>query len=91
MSQHPDSVARVRLQDKWGQSILDDNGMPIYTREYSFTRPDGSRVVIQDHGAGHYYGPGDPGNQGPHLNVRPDWNTRTGKIDGTQEHYPFRR
>jgi RHS repeat-associated protein len=89
VTQQPDSVNRIPLTDQWGKKILGDDGMPINTREYTFDRPGDSNIVIQDHGSGHYYGPNDPGNQGPHFNVRPDWNTRTGKVPGTQEHYPF--
>ncbi|WP_157116467.1 putative T7SS-secreted protein [Nocardia vaccinii] len=89
MNQQPDAVTHEPFTDKWGKRILDDNGMPIDVREYTFTRPDGSRVVIQDHGAGHYYGPSAAGNQGPHFNVRPDWDTRHGNVPGTQDHYPF--
>ena len=58
------------------------------TREYEFTKPDGMKIIIQDHGAGHKY-PGGVGDQGPHLNVRPIDNPRTGKVPGTQPHYPF--
>ncbi|WP_374189318.1 HNH/endonuclease VII fold putative polymorphic toxin [Hafnia alvei] len=41
---------------------------------------------MQDHSSGHVYGPeGTPGNQGPHINVRPKSDTRNGHIDGTQD------
>jgi hypothetical protein len=59
------------------------------TREYVFTRPDNSQVIIQDHSAGHRFGQGGVGDQGPHFNVRPPENTRTGRVPGTSEHYPF--
>ncbi|MEU8087407.1 HNH/endonuclease VII fold putative polymorphic toxin, partial [Micromonospora sp. NPDC049101] len=89
-SQHPDAVNRVPMTDKWGRRILDENNRPIITREYVYTRPDGSKVVIQDHAAGHQFD-GGVGNQGPHFNVRPPENTRTGHVPGTTDHYPFVR
>ncbi|WP_407945308.1 HNH/endonuclease VII fold putative polymorphic toxin [Paraburkholderia antibiotica] len=55
----------------------------VLTREYQYTRSDGTVVVIQDHGAGHDFGEGGVGNQGPHFNVRPISNTKTGSVDGT--------
>jgi hypothetical protein len=58
------------------------------TREYTYTRPDGSRVIIQDHSAGHSRS-GGVGNQGPHFNVRPPENTRTGNVPGTKDHYSW--
>ena len=42
--------------------------------------------MIQDHSAGHA-----KGNQESHFNVRPESNTRTGKVPGTKEHYPFHK
>ena len=98
--QHPDRVfdprtgkmgqsRSVPMTDKNRNPINGSDGKPIMTREYEFTRSDGKRVVIQDHGAGHKY-PGGVGDQGPHLNVRPIENLRTGKFPGTSEHYPFR-
>jgi RHS repeat-associated protein len=89
--QHPEAVDRVPLTDKWGQRILDENKQPIMTREYTYVRPNGDRVVIQDHAVGHDFGEGGVGNQGPHFNVRPPENTRTGHVPGTSEHYPFGR
>jgi RHS repeat-associated protein len=89
--QHPASVDRVPLTDKWGKRILDENKQPIMTREYTYVRPNGDRVVIQDHSVGHSFGEGGVGDQGPHFNVRPPENTRTGHVPGTTEHYPFGR
>ena len=97
--QHPDVVVdprtgqqgqsrRVPMTDSNGKAILGPDGKPIMTREYEFTKPDGMKIIIQDHGAGHKY-PGGVGDQGPHLNVRPIDNPRTGKVPGTQPHYPF--
>ena len=37
------------MTDRNGKAILGSDGKPIMTREYTFTRPDGSKVVIQDH------------------------------------------
>lgn len=78
----------VQMTDKRRNAILDSNGKPIWTKEYSFTRQDGSRTVIQDHSAGHKYAKGI-GNQGPHINVRPSTNTRTGSVPGTLDHYSY--
>ena len=88
-SQQPDSVSRIPMTDRNGKAILGSDGKPIMTREYTFTRPDGSKVVIQDHTAGHNFG--GVRDQDPHFNVRPPENTRTGKVLGTQSHYPFDR
>ncbi|UTR16979.1 HNH/endonuclease VII fold putative polymorphic toxin [Salipaludibacillus sp. LMS25] len=41
---------------------------------------------MQNHSAGH-----QKGSHGPHFNVRPIDNTRTGKVPGTKEHYPFKK
>jgi hypothetical protein len=77
------------MTDRNGKAILGADGKPLMTREYTFTRPDGSKVVIQDHSAGHNFG--GVGDQGPHFNVRPPENTRSGKNPGTHPHYPFER
>jgi RHS repeat-associated protein len=98
-SQQPDKIydpisgqmkqtRKVPMIDRNGVPIRGDDGKVIMTREYQFTRADGSKIIIQDHGAGHKY-PGGIGNQGPHYNVRPAENPRTGKLPGTKEHYPF--
>lgn len=87
--QQPDAVERVPMTRGDGSWILDANRQPIMTREYHYTRADGSQVVIQDHAAGHQFGEGGVGDQGPHFNVRPGENTRTGHVPGTEEHYPF--
>jgi len=91
VSQQPDSVSRVRMTDMNGKSVLGENGQPIMTREYLFTRADGSQVIIQDHSAGHNFGQGGRGNQGPHFNVRQVNDPRHGVVPGTRGHYPFRR
>ena len=90
-SAHPEAVRRVPMTDSAGKRILDDSGQPVMTREYVFNRGDGSKIVIQDHAAGHRFGQGGVGDQGAHFNVRPFENTRTGKVPGTDPHYPFKR
>ncbi|WP_098899350.1 putative T7SS-secreted protein [Streptomyces sp. st77] len=89
MSQQPDSISRVPMTDRAGQQIMDESHNPVMTREYTFTRNDGSQVIIQDHGYGHYYGEGGVGDQGSHFNVRPSENPRTGKVPGTAQHYEY--
>ena len=88
-SQHPDSISRVPMTDRNGNQILGGNGMPVMTREYVYSRPNGSKVVVQDHSAGHQFGQGGVGDQGPHFNVRPPENTRTGSVPGTKAHYSW--
>lgn len=58
-----------------GHVIKDENGEIIKTREYTFKNNSGEKIIIQDHGAGH-----TKGGQGPHFNVRPENNPRTGKV-----------
>jgi RHS repeat-associated protein len=101
MNQQPDVVFNVKNQrmqqynqvmmtDKYGDPVLNPlTKKNIWTREYQYTRPDGSKIIIQDHSAGHQYGQGGIGDQGPHLNIRPYDNTRTGSISGTLDHYGF--
>ncbi|MFJ9466552.1 DUF6531 domain-containing protein [Streptomyces caniferus] len=87
--QAPDYVAHVDMETAKGAKVLKD-GMPIPTRESHYTLADGRKVVIQDHSAGHIYGPpGTAGNQGRHFNVRPGDDTRNGKVPGTSEHYSW--
>ncbi len=88
-SQHPDSVGRVPLVDRNGKNILGTDAKPIMTREYTYTRPDGSKTIIQDHSAGHRFGQGGAGDQGAHFNVRPPENTRTGSVSGAKDHYSW--
>ncbi|MET4862734.1 HNH/endonuclease VII fold putative polymorphic toxin [Morganella morganii] len=83
------------MTDRSNHQVIDDNYKPIITREYHFNHPDGSVIVIQEHSAGHIYGPpGTPGNQGSHFNVRPlDVKTGNGarndNVFGTLEHYEY--
>ncbi|TDB40695.1 type IV secretion protein Rhs [Photorhabdus khanii subsp. guanajuatensis] len=86
---------KVPLTDRSNHQIMDASHNPLSTREYHFSRPDGSKIVIQEHSAGHIYGPtGTPGNQGTHFNIRPfDPETGNGSrninIKGLPEHYEF--
>ncbi|MEC9649438.1 RHS repeat-associated core domain-containing protein, partial [Escherichia marmotae] len=99
MNQQPDRIfnsktgfygdhRNVPMTDSRKNPIFDSNGNQVWTREYQFTRADGTKIIIQDHSAGHSY-PNGIGNQGPHLNVRPIENTRTGSVPGTFDHYEF--
>ncbi|NVZ21632.1 RHS domain-containing protein, partial [Pseudomonas costantinii] len=93
---HPKTGRRTqykieKMTDLNDDNILDDNGRPINTRVYQFTRENGSKVLIQDHSAGHKFGrPDGIGDQKTHFNLRPIEKPRNGKITGTKEHYPFR-
>ncbi|MFJ3641938.1 putative T7SS-secreted protein [Streptomyces sp. NPDC090108] len=89
VSQHPDEINRVPMTDRTGHQIMDDSGKPVMTREYVYTRSDGSKVIIQDHSYGHDFREGGVGNQGRHFNVRPSENPRTGKVPGTAQHYEY--
>jgi hypothetical protein len=102
MSQHPDvfTEARsgakkqyntVKMSDINEKAILDSSGKPIQTRVYQYTRADGSKVLIQDHSAGHNFGaPNRVGDQGSHFNLRPFDTPRTGKVPRTKDHYTFK-
>ena len=76
------------LRQRGGKIIPDKNKQRIMTTEYHFINTDGKKIVIQDHSAGHHYSDGK-GEQGPHYNVRPIENTRTGSVANTQDHYSF--
>ncbi len=89
VNQKPQEVKSVEMREaeyEGGHVIKDENGNIIYTREYTFTNKNGESIVIQEHSAGH-----TKGNQGPHFNVRPADDTRTGKVPGTKDHYPFNK
>jgi len=48
---------QVMMTGKNGKPVLNPSTKePIWTREYQYTRTDGSKVIIQDHSAGHQYG-----------------------------------
>ena len=89
VGQQPIKVRKVPMRSaahEGGSVIKNSKGKIIQTREYIFINKNGKKIVIQDHSAGH-----KKGNQGPHFNVRPYGNTRTGKVAGTKSHYPFRK
>lgn len=95
IGQRPIEVNKVQLTDRDGHVIKDSNFNVLESREYHYTRPDGSKIVIQEHSAGQTYGlPGMPGNQGPHFNTRP-FDSKTGNgsrnssVPGTFDHYEF--
>jgi RHS repeat-associated protein len=88
VSQQPYAVKYEPMRSaeyEGGHIIKDDSGNIIMTREYYFKNNSGETIVIQDHGAGH-----EKGGQGSHFNVRHEYNTRTGHVPGTQDHYPFK-
>ena len=95
MNHNPIIVKKVQLTDRDGHAIKDSDFNILESREYNYIRPDGSKLVIQEHSVGHTYGPiGTPGNQGPHFNPRPfDPKTgngsRNGFISGLYDHYEF--
>jgi RHS repeat-associated protein len=80
---------KVPMSDKNGKAILGKDGKPVMTREYHYTKPDGSKIIIQDHSAGHPQFGGEAAK--PHFNVRPPENTRTGNVPGTKDHYIFKK
>ncbi|MFS2208002.1 RHS repeat-associated core domain-containing protein [Variovorax sp. Varisp36] len=88
MSQQPIGQKMIPLTDSTGGWILGEDKKPIMTRELTY-QVNGKNVVVQDHSAGHYYGEGGVGDQPSHHNVRPEQNTRTGKVDGMDDHYYF--
>lgn len=88
------------MTDKSGKNILGEDGLPIETREYHFTRQDGSKVVIQEHSAGHtQFDDEGAAATKPHFNVRDyDFLTGNGKRKGgvansekAAGHYVFER
>lgn len=88
MSQQPDAVRQVPLREN-GQIVRGSDGRPVMTREYDFTLPDGRKVTIQEHSAGHSFGEGGVGDQGPHFNLRESGTNKT--FPGAQEHYYFQK
>ncbi|OLP66086.1 Ribonuclease YxiD [Bacillus pumilus] len=88
-SQHPEATRRVEMRTaphEGSRVMKDKNGKIIWTKEYIYTNNKGQKIIIQDHSAGH-----EKGGQGPHFNVRPFDNPRTGKVPGTKEHYSFKK
>ncbi|WPN99879.1 RHS repeat-associated core domain-containing protein [Pseudomonas sp. MUP55] len=81
-----------KMTDLNDENILDEGGRPIYSRVYQFTRADGSKVLIQDHSAGHKFGRADGiGDQKAHFNLRPIAKPRNGTVEGGRDHYNFRK
>ncbi|MBA6044747.1 RHS repeat-associated core domain-containing protein, partial [Pseudomonas lactis] len=81
-----------KMTDLNDDNILDESGRTINSRVYQFTRADGSKVLIQDHSAGHKFGrPDGIGDQKAHFNLRPIDKPRNGTVDGGKDHYNFRR
>jgi RHS repeat-associated protein len=61
-SQHPDAnpetgrqFTNIPMTNRNGKAVLGSDGKPVMTREYTFTTSDGTKVVIQDHSAGHQF------------------------------------
>lgn len=80
----------VPLTDGAGNRTLNEMKQPIMTRELTY-EINGKRVIIQDHWAGHKFGERGVGDQPSHYNVRPPENTRTGKVEGRDDHYYFNK
>jgi len=57
------------MTDKNGRTLIGKDGKPIMTREYQYTKKDGSKIIIQDHSAGHPQFGGEASKS--HSNVRP--------------------
>jgi len=91
ISQNPIKIEKVKMTDRNGKAILNKKGEPIFTREYYFKNNKGKSIIIQEHSAGHNFGSNAKGNQGPHFNVRPADNTRTGTVEGTKSHYDYEK
>ncbi|MCE7083050.1 HNH/endonuclease VII fold putative polymorphic toxin, partial [Streptomyces sp. ST2-7A] len=87
--QQPNEIRKIPMEDRSGRKLKNPDGTIVQTREYVFERKRGDRVIIQDHSAGHRFGEGGVGDQGPHFNVRPFDNPRTGKVPGTAQHYEY--
>jgi hypothetical protein len=86
--QQPEKQENVPLTDQNGSRVVQD-GKPQTTREYTHTNGKGEKVIIQDHSQGHTFNDGTK--IGPHVNVRPPNNTRTGSVEGTKPHYPYKK
>jgi len=79
------------MRDLQNNKVLDSKGKPIMTRVYQFTRANGSKVLIQDHSAGHNFSSLDgKGDQKAHFNLRPIEKPRNGKLDEAKAHYYFK-
>ena len=88
-NQEPFDVQYEPMRDResaGGHVQQDDNGRVIQTREYYYKNRKGDITIIQDHSHGH-----EQGGQGAHFNVRPVDKKRNGHVDGTKDHYPFKK
>jgi hypothetical protein len=88
-SQQPNPQTRVPVTDQSGRQVIGADGKPQTSREYTHTTGGGEKVVIQDHSQGHTYP--DGATVGPHINVRPQADTRHGEVPGTKKHYPYKK
>jgi RHS repeat-associated protein len=88
-SQQPEKQENVPVTDQNGKQVVDENGKPQTSREYTHTTGSGDKVVIQDHSQGHTYA--DGAKEGPHFNVRPANDTRHGQVQGTKRHYRYKK
>jgi RHS repeat-associated protein len=88
-SQQPEKQENVPVTDQNGKQVVDENGKPQTSREYTHTTGTGDKVVIQDHSQGHTYA--DGAKEGPHFNVRPADDTRHGQVPGTKAHYRYKK
>lgn len=93
LSQHPDKISRVPLDDGYGNKILNKDGNIIEVRQYHYKNIDGNEIVIQEHSLGHTKATAGHGKE-PHFNVRKvDENTgevlNTSSVSGTHGHYNF--
>ena len=84
MTQHPKAITKPDLVDGDNNTILGNDYLPIETRQYEFVDKDGVSVFIQEHSLGHA-----KGGSGPHFNIRPPDNLKTGHLTGMHGHYNF--
>ena len=88
-NQEPLDIQYEPMRDResaGGHVQKDGNGRVIQTREYYYENRKGDIIIIQDHSHGH-----EQGGQGAHFNVRPVNKKRNGHVDGTKDHYPFKK
>jgi HNH/Endo VII superfamily nuclease toxins len=90
MNQQPDEVQYKLMTDRNRNPIVDQNKQMVWFREYHFTRPDGSKIAIQEHTTGDIA----IKQYGPHFNVR-QANEKgevlrdASSVPGTKDHYSF--
>ena len=88
-NQEPLDIQYEPMRDResaGGHVQKDGNRRVIQTREYYYENRKGDIIIIQDHSHGH-----EQGGQGAHFNVRPVNKKRNGHVDGTKDHYPFKK